>query len=331
MMAPILPWHDQIWQQVLQRWQQDRLPHALLLCGPQGMGKAFFAQRLAEALLCEQPLANGQACGNCKPCHLRNAATHPDLLQIQPADVGKQIPVDTIRDLIQFCNLTANYSHYQVVIIKPAEAMNRNAANSLLKLLEEPPANTLLMLVSHQPMALVATIRSRCQRLDFSRPDHTVVQTWLQSKISPDLNAQLLLDLTAQAPLAAVALVETDSLTKRHELFASLTKLPTGQSDPIAIAGTWSKLDSTPVILQWMLSWTMDSIRYVSTGQTQHVINRDHLDLLLRFTSQLNLPKLFELLDLQREAYSLITGSTNVNPQGLLESIAIAWVKLGTH
>ncbi len=104
-MDTILPWHDQLWQQMLQRWQQDRLPHALLLCGPQGMGKAIFARRLAETLLCDQPRAQGQACGICKPCHLLNAATHPDLMQVQPVEVGKQISVDTIRGLIQFCNL----------------------------------------------------------------------------------------------------------------------------------------------------------------------------------------------------------------------------------
>ena len=329
-MNTILPWHDQLWQQVMRRWQQNRLPHALLLCGPQGMGKALFAQRLTETLLCNQPRASGPACGHCKPCLLLNASTHPDLLQVQPACAGKQIAVDTIRGLIQFCSLTASYGHYQIVIVNPAEAMNSNAANSLLKLLEEPPLKTLIMLISHQHKALIATVRSRCQRLDFSRPDSSVTQTWLRSKLSPELDTQLLLDITAQAPLAAFTLVETGGIAKRRELFDSLTKLPNGQNDPIRIASSWNKFNAAQV-LQWMLSWTMDIIRFALTKQTQHIINRDCIEPLQRFATQLDLHNLFEMLDLQREAYQLVTGNANVKPQGLLESIAIAWVKLGTR
>ena len=132
-MSNILPWHESLWQQILSR--QNNLPHALLLYGAKGMGKSLFAQYLTKTLLCDQK----QACGNCKPCKLLIANTHPDLMTIQPADVGKQISVDQIRSTIQFCALTSKYGHYQIVIIDPAEAMNRNASNSLLKLLEEPP------------------------------------------------------------------------------------------------------------------------------------------------------------------------------------------------
>ncbi|OQY55113.1 MAG: DNA polymerase III subunit delta' [Candidatus Parabeggiatoa sp. nov. 2] len=331
-MNNVLPWHDSLWQHIQRRWQQNRLPHALLLCGPPGMGKALFAQRLTETLLCEKsPLEGilGPPCGHCKPCHLLSVETHPDLFKVQPAEPGKQIPIDQIRSLIQFCTLTANYGRYQIAIINPAQAMNRNAANSLLKLLEEPPPNTLIMLVTHQPMALPATILSRCQRLDFSQQESTVTQAWLQSKISSQLNAQLLLKLSAQAPLAALALAETDGMTKRRELFDSLTQLPSGKNDPIRVAESWAKLEAAQV-LQWMLSWTMDIIRYATTAQTQHLVNQDRIEPLQHLATQLDLHSLFDLLDLQREAYRLVTGNANVKPQGLLESIAIAWVKLGT-
>ncbi|MCK5662939.1 MAG: DNA polymerase III subunit delta' [Thiotrichaceae bacterium] len=325
-----LPWHDSLWQQVLQRWQQDHLPHALLLYGPQGMGKALFAQRLAETLLCEQPQAEGKICGQCKSCHLLQAKTHPDLLQVQPVEAGKQIPIDKIRSLIQFSTLTSQYGLYQIMIINPAEAMNRNAANSLLKLLEEPPPKTLIMLVSHQHNVLLATIRSRCQRLDFSRPDSKLIQAWLHSKLKKENDfIQLLLNLSAQAPLAAQNLVETEGFTRRQALFESLATLSTGQHDPIDVAENWNKQDAAQV-LQWMLSWTMDIIRYAATTQTQYIVNYDHLKILQNLARQLNLHKLFDLLDLQREAYRLVTGNANIKPQGLLESIAIAWVKLGT-
>jgi DNA polymerase-3 subunit delta' len=328
-MSTILPWHDSLWQQVQRRWQQNRLPHALLLCGPQGMGKAIFVERLAEMLLCEQPLlAEGKPCGHCKSCHLFHAETHPDLFKVQPVESGKQISVEQIRSLIQFCSLTANYGHYQIIIINPAEAMNRNSANSLLKLLEEPPPSTLLMLISHKPMALLATIRSRCQRLDFSRPDRLVIQTWLQSQISSPFNAQLLLNLTDQAPLAALALAQTDGMIKRRELFDSLAQLPTGKNDPVKVAEIWSQPEAE-LVLPWMLSWTMDIIRYAVTKNTQYLVNQDSLPPLQHLAGQLDLHGLFDILDKQQEAYRLVTGNASVKLQGLLESIAIAWVELG--
>lgn len=327
-MNTILPWHDSLWQQMLRCWQQNRFPHALLLCGAPGMGKAIFAQRLAEMLLCNHPQTEGQACGHCKPCHLLRAKTHPDLLLVQPAEVGKQIAIDQIRSLIQFSTLTSNYGHYQIIIVNPAEAMNRNAANSLLKLLEEPPSSTLIMLISHQPMALLATIRSRCQRLDFSRPDHQVTQAWLRNQLPPRTNIPLLLNLSAQAPLATLALAEQENLTKRKALFEKLAELPSGQNDPVQLAEDWSKLEAVQ-ILQWMLSWTMDIIRYATTHQARYIINQDWQEVLQRFGKQLDIHQLFELLDLQSEAYRLVTGGANVKHQGLLESIAIAWVKIG--
>jgi DNA polymerase-3 subunit delta' len=329
-MNSVLPWHNSLWQQVLRRHQQDRLPHALLLCGPQGMGKALFAQALTATLLCENPQAQGQACGHCKSCSLRHAGTHPDFLQVQPAEAGKQIAVDEIRHLIQFYALTTQYGRYKIVILNPAEAMNRNSANSLLKLLEEPPPKTLIMLVSHQPMRLLATIRSRCQRLDFSRPERKLTETWLRQQLKNSTSIPLLLNLSAQAPLAALALVETEALAKRQALFENLAALPSGRSDPISIANGWSKWDARQV-LEWMFSWTMDIIRYAITGQVQFFVNYDHQDVLQGLAKQFNVQALFDLLNLQKEAYQLVSGKVNINPQGLLESIAITWVELGSQ
>lgn len=329
-MNSVLPWHNSLWQQVLRRHQQDCLPHALLLCGPQGMGKALFAQALTATLLCENPQEQGQACGHCKSCSLRHAGTHPDFLQVQPAKAGKQIAVDQIRDLIQFYALTTQYGRYKIVILNPAEAMNRHSANSLLKLLEEPPPNTLIMLVSHQPMHLLATIRSRCQRLDFSRPDRKLTETWLRQQLKNSALIPLLLNLSAQAPLAALALVETEAMAKRQALFENLAALPSGRSDPVSIANGWSQWDMRQV-LEWMFSWTMDIIRYAITGQVQFFVNYDHQEVLQRLAKQFNVQALFELLNLQTEAYQLVSGKSNLNPQGLLESIAITWVELGSQ
>lgn len=334
----IFPWHHFVWQTVLTAWQQNRLPHALLLGGPPGMGKLSFARHLVSLLLCEKFFLSiatktnagemaPQPCGVCKGCHLLQSGNHPDFFMVQPAEAGKQITIDQIRELIQFCALTSHYGRYQIVIIQPAEAMNRNSANSLLKLLEEPPPKNLLFLVSHQPGVLLPTIRSRCQRLDFNRPDSVVTQRWLQPQLPPPLEAKWLLKLTTNAPLAALALVKTQGLSKRQELFDNLAQLATGKANPINVAETWSNWEVPPV-LQWMLSWTMDLIRYALSSKEQFLVNQDRREVLSQLARHIDCRQLFKLLELQQETYRLISGGTNVNSRGLLEVIAIAWFEL---
>ncbi|OAD21249.1 DNA polymerase III, delta prime subunit, partial [Candidatus Thiomargarita nelsonii] len=162
--------------------------------------------------------------------------------------------------------------------------------------------------------------------LDFSRPDRKLVETWLRTRSNKrEDELQLLLNLTAQAPLAALALAETDGMANRQTLFDNLINLPT--NDPVHIAEIWSKMDAAQV-LQWMLSWTMDIIRYASTAQTQYLVNQDHQESLQSLARQLNLHGLFELLELIQSAYQLVIRNANIKPQGLFESIAIAWLEL---
>jgi DNA polymerase-3 subunit delta' len=125
-------------------------------------------------------------------------------------------------------------------------------------------------------------------------------------------------------------LVNSDSLTNRRELFDSLAQLPLGKTDPIRLAEQWNELE-IPQLLGWMLSWTMDLIRYAVSSHTPVIINQDYREVLQRLAKQLNLRSLFKLLDLQREVHRLVTGGTNVNTKGLLETIAITWQELGTQ
>ncbi|MEN9847471.1 MAG: hypothetical protein RL368_211 [Pseudomonadota bacterium] len=324
MMQALYPWQYEHWQQLMLARQQNRLPHALLLCGRAGMGKLHFAEQFAANLLCEHPSAEGFACEHCKPCHLRKAGNHPDLLHVQPAETGKMIQVDQIRQLLQVCNLTANYSGYQVIILHPAEAMNNNAANSLLKLLEEPPAKTAFLLVSHQAMALPATVRSRCQRIDFNRAAHDAMRQWLQTAAPAHSDVELLLKLTQYAPLSAHTLITGEGFTKRQQLWQSLTQLLQEKADPVQIAMQWDKLEAKTV-LGWIQSWTMDFIRFRITAQVKWIVNQDFRESIQNLAAQIPLTELFKLLEQQQAAFSLLQGSGNVKSQGVLENLAIAW------
>ncbi|HBB79504.1 MAG TPA: DNA polymerase III subunit delta', partial [Pseudomonas sp.] len=171
----ILAWQAGLWQLLAGRQQHA---HAYLLHGPAGIGKRDFAERLMALLLCQRPSLEG-ACGACRGCQLLAAQTHPDHYILEPEEVDKAIRVDQVRDLVDFITQTAQLGGRKVVLLEPAEAMNINAANALLKSLEEPAGNTVLLLVSHQPSRLLPTLKSRCVQQACPLPERQQSLDWL--------------------------------------------------------------------------------------------------------------------------------------------------------
>ncbi len=140
-----LPWHASAWQHLLHLLQQQRLPHALLLTGVNGIGKLQFARAFAAYLLCDQP--GEHACGQCKGCRLSAQQSHPDLVELMAEESGREIKVDQVRELSGFVAAAAQQGGYRLVIIHPPEDMNINAANALLKSLEEPGDKTVSVII----------------------------------------------------------------------------------------------------------------------------------------------------------------------------------------
>ena len=153
------PWQITEAQHLICAYQSNTLPHALILTGPLGVSKQHFAEQFAFFLLCSSPDA-GRACGRCKSCLLSLAGNHPDWTNIGPEEAHKVIRVDTIRMIHQRLQQTSQQGGNKVCIICPAENMNENAANALLKVLEEPPADTYFLLVVHQVSKILPTILS---------------------------------------------------------------------------------------------------------------------------------------------------------------------------
>jgi len=147
-----MPWHAEHWARLQARRARDAMPHALLLCGPEGLGKRDFMRRFAEGLLCQHP-NDGEPCGQCRSCLLFAAGTHPDFATLsfglrKDGVQRSEIVVDQIRDLSARLSMSSQFGGWQIVCIDPADAMNAAAANALLKTLEEPSPQTLLMLVA---------------------------------------------------------------------------------------------------------------------------------------------------------------------------------------
>lgn len=321
-LAPF-PWQQACWQQLLEQYQSGRLPHALLFNGHAGTGKRLLAQALAAYLLCTQPNKN-KACGTCKGCQLLAAGSHPDLMQLEPEEKSRVIKVDQIRALKNFSSQTAQLNGYKVIILQPADSLNINAANALLKDLEEPPGKTLFLLVSDQAEQIVATIRSRCQRLHFPVLDSQQCSQWLADKVADEETRAQLLRLADNAPLQALQLHENDALNHRKTIYRGLAEVQQGKSHPSSVAQTLQGYEALELI-NWLQIWVADIIKAAQTGDARQLKNQDLAGFLMKTAAQVQLNGLYLYLDsLQEQRQALLSGH-NPNKILLLESLLISW------
>ena len=322
-MNTLVPWLVSTFADLQQRRAKGRLAHALMFIGPAGIGKHQLAERFAQSLLCAQPHADGQPCGQCHACSLYAAGTHPDLFRLSPEEDSKNIRIDQIRALIERISLSSHYGRHKVVILNPADAMNIAAANALLKTLEEPPADTILLLITDRPSFLPATIRSRCQTLRFALPARDEAQAWLATQLGNPEEAAVLLALAGGAPLAAQDLAE-EQLTRRQEMLNDWQQLARGKADPVKLAADWVK-PGLRLPITWIYGWVADMIRLRNGGENQ-LTNQDAKAALQNLAEELDLTRLYGLLDRVTETIKL--ANSQVNPQTLMEGILLYWSNL---
>lgn len=248
-MSALAPWQVDNWRLLAARRARDTLPHALLVCGAAGLGKRDFAEAFAAALLCQAPRDDGSACGQCRACQLLAAGSHPDRVRvgIELRDDGKprtEITVEQIRMLSERLALTAQFGGFQIATIDPADLMNHAAANALLKTLEEPTAATLIVLISDQPARLSATIRSRCQRVEFRLPSAADASAWLTAQGASSDAAAAALRAAGGNPGLALGWIRGGGMALREEVGADLKALLNGKAAPLEIANRWSREDA---------------------------------------------------------------------------------------
>lgn len=320
-----LPWQAEAWARLQQASANGRLPHALLLAGPVGVGKAQLARHLAHALVCTAPTGDGDPCGHCRSCQLTAVGHHPDIHWYQPEEPGKAIKVDAIRELAHSSVLTAGASGRAVFIIDPADAMNAAAANALLKTLEEPSGGAMLVLVSAKPDRLPATIRSRCQVMALAPPDSATAADWLVAQGVDAGRAARLLRLYGGAPLAALAATAADRLEELDGMWTSLERLAQGRGDPVSLASAWQDQDLAEV-LAWMTLWITDLLRLQAVPGSPPRFDQDATERFQNLAERLDCKDLHGFLDSLYELRRRL--ASNLNGQLVLERLLIDWTRL---
>lgn len=318
------PWHMPVWQALTARTRQ---PHAFLFGGAAGVGKRLFADAFADWLLCPQPAA-GHACGQCRSCRLRQAGSHPDRLVVGPEEEGKVIRVDTVRQLADFMGQTAQQGGRKVVILYPAEAMNLNAANALLKSLEEPSPETYLLLISDQPSRLLPTIRSRCQVQTLAAPGQAEAMAWLAQRLpelSDEQHAALLL-MAGGAPLRALALQAMDAASLRLQVVEGVKALLKSEKSASQLAEAWNAVP-LELLADWFCDWTLDLLR-LKTAALEVPVNGDMAKVLPYMAQRVNVTALLEWQGWLLEHRSMILGKANLNRVLLIETLLLRWKQL---
>lgn len=327
---PPLPWLAGQWERVMGLLQQDKLSHALLFHGMEGLGKGRLVRLLSHALLCHSPAPNGLPCGQCGACLLLAAGTHPDLFEahpgyggvesndgetaagedVKPAGKGKsktarpsrQIKMDCIQDLIAFCHHAAHQGGRRVVVVDPAEALNNSAANALLKTLEEPGPGVYMLLVCHQPSRLLATVRSRCQSWLCAAPQTEVALKWLSTQADPQ-RATFALSVGHGAPLRALQMVDTGEDQQCLGVQQALDAVRSGQQNWMEASDVLARSEPERV-LAWWWSW----------------IHRE--------CCQRPQASLLRFADALQVARFRVSSTANPNTKLLMESLLIDWAAL---
>jgi DNA polymerase-3 subunit delta' len=284
MSETIFPWQVDAWAQLQQ--MRERLPHAILFHGPEGIGKTAFAERFAQSMLCQSPRPNGDACDECESCNWFAQYSHPDYRRVRPeilddeAEDGadedgkkskasktpsKDIKIDQIRALADFMNISTHRQGMRVVVLYPAEALNTAAANALLKTLEEPPPDTLFLLSSNGLDRLLPTILSRCRKFALMMPPMDAALAWLKEQGVKDADAWLAEQ--GGAPLAAYNAAQSDGHEAMDDFLRQLAK-PSVEG----ALKTADRLQKMPVVelVAWLQRWLYDVFSLKFSGRIRY-------------------------------------------------------------
>ncbi len=325
----LYPWHETAIEQMQSAWAAGRLPHAILLQGADGLGKRELAAWLAAAVLCESSTTTLSQCGKCASCRLIAAGSHPDCHWVRPEEDKQLISVDQIRDAIAKLTQTSYLQGYKVAIVDPAHQMTVQAANSLLKTLEEPTSRSVLILVTSRASSLLPTVRSRCQRLSVSSPTAEQTLRWLQDETGSAADSALI-EFTGNAPLRALEFAGGRFASLDAGMQGALGALVSGRADVTHVAAEWTKKNELPELpnrLTWLDLWLTSVARMGIGGNADLFTFPARSAHLPSLPGTLNISAIYGVVD-QVRALKAQLARTALQRELAIESLLIALLQV---
>ncbi len=315
----IFPWQNENWRRAIRYLNEDKLAHAILLSGPASIGKLEFCLSIIQRVNCKNPTVDDYSCGDCKDCVLFLAKTHPDIRMInvdedveqdkKSANKVEQIKVDDIREINQFMTLSRQQGSYKIVCLNYAETMNNNAANALLKTLEEPPQNSLIFLISHRADTLLPTIKSRCQTWKFNLPDDDQSLRWLNQQKKHD-HWPALLKVSGNRPLLAQELETSGLGEERADFYQDLGHFLVGKTNVVKVSSKHQN-EQLERLVAWQQAWCADLVRCHYDDEPVTLENPDIRRSLHSLVGRVDLHSLFRFMDKLIELRRFSSGPLN--------------------
>ena len=325
--------HEWAVEMLKQHLIRDSVRHAYLFCGPPGLGRRTLALRFAQALNCLNPPAPGEPCGICKTCQQIERMQYTDLAIIQAEKEGGILKVEQIRTLRQSLSLKPYQGKYRLALFLRFQEANANAANALLKTLEEAPSYGVLLLTADTPEQLLPTIASRCEILRLRPLPLETVELYLKEHGADQGTAHLLAHVSAGRPGYALHLMqEKDALEFRARRLTELQKLLNStRRERFAYAEKltdWKKHETKEsfreTLLLWLAFWR-DVLMRVA-GSDAQLVNVDHTSEIEALASRLSLPEARQLVNAAEGA--VVRLERNVNARLLAEILLLDWPKI---
>lgn len=314
-----LPWHAAAWRRIAAVAERGQIAHALLIHGEGGLHKLQLGRQIGQGLLCESPMA-AMPCGKCRGCLLYLSGNHPDWIEVHPVD-SAVIKIDQIRELSSRLSMRPQIARRQVALVWPAEQMNLAAANALLKTLEEPSADTHLLLLADRIGRLPATIRSRCQRLPLLAIDDAVTVDAVARLAHVDvLRARVALALAGNDPELAVENLRPETWNALATVTKRLIELARGSLDPVEFSAV-GKGEGALLLQRWS--------RLIALGVRGDRLGSEPFDAWIDLTSRVEMSTLLPLATQLERARGL--AGSGVREDLLIYDLAVRWSHAFNH
>ncbi len=327
--------HQRVVEALVAAHARDSVHHAHLFAGPDGIGKRVLANAFVALCSCSGDVGrdeDGRAvepCGSCRSCrHVLSGGEHPDVLRLSPIDGARNIKIAQVRQILRIVPFPPIEAPTRFVIVEPAEALTEEAANALLKTLEEPSSHTRFIVITSRPDALLATIRSRCQQVLFGRLSDQEVQRVLleRHEVAADVAASVAALADGSAG-AALALLDDPVMSRRDDLVRRLVGIPPGAVGPaFELAAALAELKpQIGTVFDVLQRFYRDALLVATGAQGRIGVSNPHLmdELVVPLASRLGTDALLHRLALITETHVGIV-ERNLNLKLSLERLVLA-------